>query len=284
MRTGVLVLGIAAAACPLPALQAQTAGAPSTERHSLRFAPGGERSLEIDTVWGDIDVTTWDGATVEVTVTRTVEADDAADRAAADRDVRLEVTNDAPTLRLYVDGPFRDWDDSGFRRGPRIDYAVHYDFTVRVPKQVAVRLKTVNEGEIRVRGLEGAFDVRNVNGAIALDDIAGAGTARTVNGDVRATFRTNPRADVKLKTLNGDVVARFGNGLAADVWLATVNGEAWTDYDYSALPPRTSQVQQRGSKRVWKIGSRSGIRIGAGGPSFDFETMNGDIRILRRAS
>lgn len=284
MRAACVALGIAAAACPLPSLQARTAGAPTSERYSLRFATAGERSLEIDSVWGAIDVTTWDGATVDVAVTRTVTADSDADRAAADRDVRLQVTDNAAALRLYVDGPFRDRDDNGFRGGSRIDYRVRYDFTVKVPHRVAVRLRTVNDGDITVRGVEGSFDVRNVNGRVALLDIAGAGSARTVNGDVKATFRANPRADVRLKTLNGDVVARFGTGLSADVWLATTNGDAFTDYDYVSLPPPSPKAEQRGSKRVWRVASRTGIRIGAGGPSLDVETFNGNIRILRSQS
>jgi hypothetical protein len=229
---------------------------------------------------------------VDVLARRSVKAESAEARAAAERDVHLLVTDHAPALRLYVDGPFRDDCDcrgrsgnSGRRRGWRNPgYEVRYDFEIRVPRDVTLRLRAVNDGEIRVQGTTGPFDIRHVNGGIELADIAGAGGARTVNGDVRVTYRANPRGEVRFKTLNGDVVARFAPALSADIWVKTFNGDVLTDYDYSRLPAVAPVAEQRGGMRVWRTSQKAGVRVGAGGPSFELETFNGDIRILRSES
>ena len=44
-----------------------------------------------------------------------------------------------------------------------------------MPRDAAVELKTVNDGEIVVDGVRGDFDVRNVNGAVRLSGLRGRG-------------------------------------------------------------------------------------------------------------
>lgn len=259
-------------------------------QETLQFAPGAERRLEIDNIWGSIDVVVHDGPGVDVLAQRHVTAETPQARDAAAREVRLLVTDHASTLRLYVDGPFRGCDcgderrDRRERRRGRVEYEVRYEFEVRVPRGVAVDLRTVNDGAIRVRGVDAGFEVHNVNGGIELHEVAGAGVARTVNGDIDASFRANPSSELRLVTLNGDVVARFAPRLSADVWVKTFNGDVFTDYEFSALPVPPPETERKGSTRVWRTSRRTGVRIGQGGPSFEFETFNGDIRILRSQS
>jgi hypothetical protein len=79
-------------------------------------------------------------------------------------------------------------------------------------------------------------------------------------------------------------VARFAPRLSADVWVKTFNGEVLTDYDFTALPPAPVESERKGATRIWRTSPRTGVRIGQGGPSFEFETFNGHIRILRSES
>ena len=68
--------------------------------------------------------------------------------------------------------------------GARPHYDVHFDFTIRVPRDVALRLCTINGGDVIVNGTRGDFDVDNVNGLIEMRGVAGSGSAHTVNGPV----------------------------------------------------------------------------------------------------
>src|SRR5438132_12096235 len=110
------------------------------------------------------------------------------------------------------------------------------DFQLRGPRYMDNKVKTVNEGCVLVRDISGSFLVGNVNGDVEMDNIAGSGTARTVNGPVKVSFRQNPRENSDFRTINGDVDLRFAPGLAADFRFKTFNGSIYSDFTVTALP------------------------------------------------
>jgi hypothetical protein len=248
------------------------------------FAPSGSgfHRLEVDNVFGSVKVTVHDARTVEVAATRITFARDPADAELAAREVTLDLREENGTVRAYVDGPFRDCRDGRRRAWTRRDYTVRYEFAIEVPRDVTVALRTVNDGDIEVRGVARGFDLENVNGAIEAVDVAGPGRAHTVNGDVRVTFRENPPAASSFASVNGDIAVSLRPGLGADLLLKTFNGNVFTDFDVSALPP---VVRTKGERRNGKFvyeGDRSfAVRVGGGGPELSFDAFNGDIRIIQ---
>ncbi len=66
------------------------------------------------------------------------------------------------------------WNDAAMRR-ERVHYDVRFDFTIRVPRDAALRLCTINGGDVIVNGTRGDFDVDNVNGLIEMRQVAGIG-------------------------------------------------------------------------------------------------------------
>ena len=183
---------------------------------TLRFsAPAAAKRLVVDTVSGSITVTADGGDTVRATIHEKVEATSADRLAAARREVTLEIGEQDNTARFYVDGPFRDRDGGSHWHDP--GYEVTYDFDLHVPADLDVALKTVNGGELRVTGVHGRFELRNVNGGVEASDLAGAGTATTVNGPLKVSFAANPDGDSTFRTVNGDVDLTFRDGLAADL-------------------------------------------------------------------
>jgi hypothetical protein len=262
-------------------------------QRSLTFTGAGPHRLDIDNVFGSIQVAAHDGASVELTVTRTLEAATQERLEAARKEVTLDVKEEPSLISLYVDGPFRDCDcDRGEnirrrRNGNRWrdrdrEYEVRYDFVLKVPRRVGLTLSTVNRGDIKIEGTTGDFEVTNVNGGIEMLDIAGSGRVGTINKDVKIVFRTNPIGPSAFKTLNGDVVVTFQPPLAADLRLKTFNGGMYTDFDTTALPALTPVSERKGGKFVYKSDRSAGVRVGGGGPELRFETLNGDIRILQR--
>src|SRR5206468_9204524 len=118
------------------------------------------------------------GQSVEMTASKTVSAESREKIEEAKRDVKLDITDKAETIRIYVDGPFRcqcgdgrdGWRSSGARWSEPA-YRVDIDFDLRLPAGTKLRLRTVNNGDITVDRTTGDFEIENVNGRITMTDI-----------------------------------------------------------------------------------------------------------------
>jgi hypothetical protein len=247
---------------------------------SFTLPAAGHKSLEIDNVWGSIEVVADTTDKVELTVARTNQAESKEKLERAKKEVTLDVTQEEGALKLYVNGPFRcQCDDCRHSRDDE-GYRVKMDFKVHVPRDIDIKVKTVNEGRVKVSNVNGSFVVRNVNGDIEMDNMAGSGTARTVNGPVIVSFRQNPRENSEFKTVNGNVELRFAHDLSADFRFKTFNGGIYSDFPVTALPVHAIQAEHKGGKVVYRADRFTGARVNAGGPEIQVENLNGDIRIL----
>ena len=243
-------------------------------------ASAGRRTLEIDNVWGSIEVVGTASDQAHLTVNKNIRAESKGKIEQAKKDVTLDVTQQGELLKLYVNGPFRcDCHDCGRSRDGD-GYVVKMDFQIQVPRDVDIKIKTVNEGHVSVRDINGSFLVRNVNGDIQMRNIAGSGTARTVNGPVKVSFRQNPREASDFETVNGAIELQFARDLSADFRFKTFNGGIYSDFPVTALPVQGMQEEHHGAKVVFRADRHTGARINAGGPQIKVENLNGDIRIL----
>jgi hypothetical protein len=198
----------------------------------------------------------------------------------ARKEVTLDITLQADALKLYVNGPFCcDCHDCGRSRDDE-GYVVKMDFQVQVPRDIDIKVKTVNEGRVSVRDINGSFLVRNVNGDIQMHNIAGSGTARTVNGPVKVSFRQNPREASGFETVNGNVELQFARDLSADFRFKTFNGGIYSDFPVRALPVQGMQEEHHGTKVIFRADRYTGARVNSGGTQIKVENLNGDIRIL----
>jgi len=251
-----------------------------TIQKSFAMPASGPKSLDIDNVWGSIEVSADATDKVEMTVVRTNRAESKDKLEKAKKEVTLDISQDGGALKLYVNGPFRCQCDDCRRSRDDDGYAVKMDFQVHVPKDIDVHIKTVNEGHVRVRGTNGDFSVRNVNGDIEMDNISGSGTARTVNGPVKVSFRQNPKENSDFKTINGSVELTFARDLSADFRFKTFNGAIYSDFPVTAMPLHPMEAEHRGAKVIYRADRFTEARVNAGGPQIQIENLNGDIRIL----
>jgi hypothetical protein len=207
----------------------------------------------------------------------------------AEREVTLETTDNASTIEVFVRDPDRStcgetWQGQRSRAWwDRRRHEVAYDLTIRAPRATRVRLCTINGGDVVVDGTTGDFDVSNVNGRITMENMGGAGRATTVNGPVTVVFGAAPKSDSLFKTVNGDVAVTFPSDLKADLNMKTMHGGLFTDFDVEVVPPKPSTGERRGSRFVYRTNRFTTARVGGGGPELTFETLNGDVRLLRRA-
>ena len=258
---------------------------------TLKFADAGKPGeLIVDNVFGPITVEVHAGRDVVLEAQRIVYARDEARAGKAEDEVKLDITEKGNTIEAYVDGPFRDDEkerrDRGIhmRRDP--GYRVYYGFTLKVPLKTNLVLSTVLDGDVEVRGVEGTFDVRNVNGKVRIVDAAGSGDAQTVNGGVTVVFRRHPDGPCVFKTINGDVEVDFPGEPSADFRFKTMHGEVYSDFDVTRLPkaaPVREERAEKDGKFVYRSDGFTGVRAGKGGPEIKLETLNGDILIAKRS-
>jgi hypothetical protein len=260
----------------------------STVNRTLSFAPGGGRTLDIRTISGFIRVEGTTDKTVQISVRKVIRAATQDDLAEAQRDVRLDFADGAARIgavvidrRGHVCG--EPSNDDG-QRWERVRYTVRFDFTVKVPREVALRLCTINGGDVTVTGTRGDFEVTNVNGRIEMNRVAGSGRAHTVNGPVSVTFVENPQQPTSFKTVNGSVDVEFVEGLTADFVMKTFNGGLFTDFEVQPLASTaTSAGERRNGRFVYRGNEFARVRVGNGGPPITFETLNGNVRARRAA-
>jgi hypothetical protein len=243
-------------------------------------AGAGRRTLEIDNVWGSIEVVGTATDHAQLTVNKSIRAESKGKIEQAKKDVTLDITQQGDVLKLYVNGPFRCNCRACERSRDDEGYVVKMDFQVQVPRDIDIKVKTVNEGHVSIRDINGSFLVRNVNGDIQIRNIAGSGTARTVNGPVKVSFRQNPREASDFETVNGAVELAFARDLAADFKFKTFNGGIYSDFPVTALPVQGMKEEHHGAKVIFRADRYTGARVNAGGPQIKVENLNGDIRIL----
>jgi hypothetical protein len=250
---------------------------------SFSLAGAARKSIDIDNIWGSIEVVGGTSDQVELVVDKTIRAESKDALALAHKEVTLAITQPDGGLKLYVDGPFRCQCEDGCRSSRRRDddgYIVKMDFVLHVPSNVDIKLKTVNEGRVLVHNVTGNFIARNVNGDIELDGMAGSGLAHTVNGPVKVSFRENPRENSSFQSVNGNIDLFFARGLSADFRFKTFNGGVYSDFPVTTASLHAPQEEHRGNKVVYHTDRFTAGRVSAGGPEIKIENLNGDIRIL----
>lgn len=158
------------------------------------------------------------------------------------------------------------------------------NLTIKVPQRCALKLSTVNQGDITVENVTGELEINNINGAIELTNISGSAVANTVNGNMKATFRElSANAPMAFSTLNGRIDVTFPASVKANVKLKSDMGDVYSDFDIDIdkSQPKATKTSQSGMYRVsiedWVYG-----KINGGGPEVMMKSMQGSI-FLRKA-
>lgn len=282
--------------CALAALAgslATAAGAHDLVDHSstkltLHFAGTGTHTLEVRAIHGAITVEAYDGQDVEMLIEKSISAETEDDLNEAKRDVILDTGDNAAVVRAIVKYPDQavcGEEDGRTRSHQSLKYDVRFDFTIRVPRATRLELCTINQGDVSVTGTHGDFDIRSVNGRITMIDVAGSGDATTINGPVKASFVSAPSSASMFKTINGEVVLTLPDGLSADLRMKTFNGGLFTDFEVQPLSATASlTAEKHGGMSVYRTTGFTTVRAGKGGPELTLESLNGDVRVLRRST
>ncbi len=243
------------------------------------FPVGSGAKVLVDNISGFVHVTGYDGNKIEVDVRKQTrgESKEAVDQ--SKREVKLDIEQVGNTVKLYEGGPFRSHNGTNYRGDNYYGYHVNYDYEIRVPRAAMVDLKTINNGDIEVKGTTGDFSIHGLNGGIQMQDVSGSGDVRTLNGKVSVSFARNPQRDCEFHTLNGAMDVYFQPPLNADLHFHTLNGGVYSDFEVAPLPTQVGSGQLHDGRYIFRSNRNNSGRAGSGGPSLTFDGLNSAIRL-----
>ncbi len=157
------------------------------------------------------------------------------------------------------------------------------NITLKVPENGSFKLRTVNNGDIKVDQVSGEFELSNVNGGIILNQVSGSAVANTTNGGITAIFtRVSPATPMAFSTLNGKIDISFPPSFKANIRAKSDQGDVYSDFDIGFLKdePKVVRTNEKGYSRIeatrWVTGTLNG-----GGPEVMMKTVNGSIYIRK---
>jgi hypothetical protein len=244
-------------------------------------------TLSIYNLEGYIKVEGYSGDKVMIEVDETISARNDEQLEIGKKEFKLEFEQNKDSITAYIAEPYdsrphQHWNDFDDRRN---QYRYKLEFTVKVPAITNLVVSTINNGHIDVKDVGGLLHINNVNGPITIANAKGTTHAHTVNGGVTVNYISNPPAESSFYTINGEIKVTYQPNLSADLQFKSMNGEFFTDFkDLDILPAKIKKTHEsNGATTTYKLGATSEVRIGAGGSSAKFETLNGNIYIKKQS-
>ncbi|EMR02404.1 DUF4097 family beta strand repeat-containing protein [Cesiribacter andamanensis] len=246
-------------------------------------------TIKVMNLHGKVEVRGHGSTAVELQAKKTVEARKDADAGELERDWSLAFRQEGNTILVYADGPGVEvkqnsngsWSYNMHDRDKRTKDrgTVTFDIVLRVPDQAVVNASTVNGGDVLIQDLRGDASGSNVNGSVRLTNIGGNVSAATVNGDVEVQSKSVPKTDTNFTTVNGTIRLTFPTQLAANIQYTSVSGDFYTDFAVTTAPLKEEGKRNGGT--YYKIGGKSALQVGQGGPKIKVTTVNGDMYLKK---
>ena len=235
-------------------------------------SPGSSYSLNVDLVEGSIKASGYEGKEILITVTGKSRREDGRESQGGMKRISPKNSYD---ITAKEENNVVTVENNDANRAVEI--------SLKIPKNVKLKLSTVNNGDIEVENVQGEIEINNVNGGIKCTGISGSVVATTVNGNVIATFATiDEKAPMAFTTLNGNVDVTLPANAKSNFKLKSERGEIFTDFDMDIEKnqSRTETQKEAGMYRLkledWIIG-----KINGGGPEMLMKNMNGNIYIRK---
>ncbi len=234
--------------------------------------------LEISNIWGGVRVRAGKNGEIRVSISEVRTAPNAAMFEMSLERINLDIETDANSVSILVGDRENRWDRMDRCRGCRVDY----QFDILVPPNASIDVGTVMDGLVDISGVMGLVSASNVNGSIAVDKMVNCESITNVNGRITVSYARAPIKNCDIETVNGHITLNVPDDTSLDVTADLFNGEIRSDFPVEplSLPVTVEHVVKDGRNR-YRIQKLSGVRIGAGGPTYSFASINGDVRIRR---
>jgi len=239
---------------------------------------------------GAISLEAYSGNTIKIEIKKIITADSQANLEKGKQEFNIKIVEKGNKIILHPDAPYICFDDEYHgmnvnmgNHGTKVPYEFELDYTIKVPKNQSIDISTINDGDVAVSNVQATtVKAGNINGSIALKNISGATEAHTINGTIDVTYARNPVKKSSYSTINGDININYLKDLTADIAFESMHGDLYTDFtvkDYITKAEKNIASKKRGVKYSYK--SIPLVRIGTGGPRFNFKTLNGDVSLKK---
>lgn len=223
------------------------------------LSPNGRVSLE--NINGGVQIKVWDRAAIQV------DAIKKAYRQNRLSEAQIVVNATEESIRIKTEYP--DDENRGFRYGnQRYDNPATVDYTLTVPRKVALESIELINGQLDIDGVEGNVKASSINGRVNARGLMGEARLSTVNGSLEAVFtQLDESKSINLSSVNGNLTVIIPSNANASIRAGTVHGDISSAF--SGLKVKHGEY----------VGHSLDGQIGTGGPKIKLGNVNGAIRI-----
>jgi hypothetical protein len=178
-------------------------------------------SLDVETFYGALKLTTTSDSVIHVLVRETIEVDndEQADRQLRDLDLQIKDASSAKAEKVTVRAAFRRTVHWSWEKWPPLGLS----FEIQIPARCELRLVS-REGAITVPAVRGDVEIRAQNGEVFLGAVLGSATVKSGLGNVSVASCTGP---LNVDAHSGNVlVGRLGSSARIDEVGGTVEIQA----------------------------------------------------------
>ncbi len=243
--------------------------------------------LAIYDLEGSINVEGYAGDKVVLEIDKVISAKTSEQLETGKKEFKLEFEQKSDSIIVYIAEPYdtRPHQDRQRWNDRHIEYRCQLQFTVKVPYDMSLDIRTVNNGSLTIQNVNGSLKAHNVNGGIAIKNAKGATEARTINGGVTVNYLSVPTDSSSYYTLNGTLEVTYPATLSANIQFKSMNGAFYTDFENTEPLPLfvVKNVENAGKGTMYRLDVARRIKFGNGGTVLKFETMNGNIYIKKQS-
>ena len=244
--------------------------------------------LAIYDLEGSINVEGYAGDKVVLEIDKVISAKTSEQVETGKKEFKLEFEQKSDSIIVYIAEPYDTRphsDRQRYNNDRHIEYRCQLQFTVKVPYDMSLDIRTVNNGSLTIQNVNGSLKAHNVNGGIAIKNAKGATEARTINGGVTVNYLSVPTDSSSYYTLNGTLEVTYPAALSANIQFKSMNGAFYTDFENTEPLPLfvVKNVENAGKGTMYRLDVARRIKFGNGGTVLKFETMNGNIYVKKQS-
>ena len=237
-------------------------------------------SLSIDNIWGDIRIKATTANTITVTVNERLVAADDKEMTKLKTFFALneQATSDRVSFKVGGDDLWHSKKKIHCRH-----CKAEFNFEVSVPANTQVDVHTVNDGIIEIDAVAGQITAGNINGPIAITAMQRCQSIKSINDMITLSFAKSPSTDCEVKSINGDITVALPVTSDLNTAFDLMNGEIRSAFELTTLPsPVVVDEQSNGGRKIYRIEQTPLMKIGKGGPTLSFNTLNGDVSLQKQ--